>query len=87
MDARLLAVIGRLSEDLANLEKALTSTQLLLRELVKDARKNGKRLSRADATKLFLANQQPRWGGTTPWRALLREGDAGTQSGTCNQKK
>lgn len=75
MDARLIAVIERLSEDLANMEKALASTQAALQALIKDARKNGKHLSRDDATKLFLANQQPRWGGTAPWHARLREED------------
>lgn len=74
-DARLIAVIIRLSEDLANLEKAMASTQELLRSLVKEARKNGKHLSRANATQVFLANQQPRWGGTAPWRARLNEED------------
>lgn len=69
-DARLIAVIERLSEDLANLKKAMASTQETLRELIKDARKNGRHLSRNQATVLFLANQQPRWGGTAPWHAL-----------------
>lgn len=72
-DARLIAVIERLSEDLASLEKAMASTKEVLRELIKDARKNGKQLSQADATRVFLANQQPRWGGTAPWRARLNE--------------
>lgn len=69
MDARLIAVIERLSEDLAGLEKAMASTQDVLNELIRAARKNGKNLNKADATKLFLANQQPRWSGTAPWRA------------------
>lgn len=77
MDARLIAIIARLSEDLSNMEKALTHTQEVLRELVKDvrkeARKNGHRITRNEATMLFLANQQPRWSGTAPWRARHNE--------------
>lgn len=65
MDARLVAVIERLSEDLANLEKALAHTQTLLKDLVREVRRNGKsqekRLDTIQATQRFLANQQPRW--------------------------
>lgn len=75
MDARLIAMIAQLSEDLANVERALASTQAVLAELIRGARKNGGRLSKNDATKLFLANQQPRWSGTAPWHARLREND------------
>lgn len=74
MDAKLIAVIERLSEDLANMERALASTQAALRALIKDTRRNGRNLSRSDATKLFLAGQQPRWSGTAPWHAR-RESD------------
>lgn len=77
MDARLIAVITRLSEDLGNMEKALAHTQEVLRELVKNVRKetrqNGRRMTRNEANMLFLANQQPRWSGTAPWRARHNE--------------
>lgn len=80
MDARLMAVIDRLSEDLANLEKALAGTQELLRALAKEARRtakpNGRERRRLDAAQFFLANQQPRWSGTAPWRA--RQEDDGS---------
>lgn len=75
MDPRLIAVIAQLSNDLANMEKALASTQAALQALIKDARRNGRHLSKEDATMLFLANQQPRWSGTAPWHTRLREND------------
>ena len=77
MDERLIVIFTRLSEDLANLEKALSSTRELLLEMSKDVKKNGKtvekRLDTIQATQRFLANQQPRWQGTSPFRAMREE--------------
>ena len=77
-----MAVIDRLSEDLANLEKALVGTQELLRALAKEARRTAKpngrqteKEKRFNATQMFLANQQPRWSGTAPWRARREDDD------------
>lgn len=70
MDTRLIAVIDRLSEDLANLEKALIHTQELLKELVKEGRKNNKtvnkRLDTIQATQRFMANGHIRREGAFP---------------------
>ena len=82
MDARLIAVINRLGEDLGNLEKALTRTRELLKELVKEARKNGTQTSTPQTealgpAKRYIANQQPHRDGTYPRRAWqsYREND------------
>lgn len=64
MDERLLAAMERLSTDLSNLERALTSTQKFLRQLAKETHANGERLETIQATQRFLANQQPRRDGT-----------------------
>lgn len=79
MDARLLAVFNRLSEDLGNLEKALATTRTMLQALSKEMRaeampdKVAKR--NMTATRRFLANQQPRVNGTFLQRAWPREND------------
>ena len=80
MDAQLRALFDRLSEDLASLEKALNQTQALLKELAKEARKNGEaveqRLEGVEATQRFLAGQWSRRDGTFPWAGLRENDDA-----------
>lgn len=75
MDARLIAVIMKLSEDMAIMEKALAQTQELLKEVLKDDKDedNGKKHHRRRPR--YLAQQQPRWSGTRPWRVAPREND------------
>ena len=72
MDERLVAVIGRLESDLANLEKSMTHVQSILKELLKEIRQNGKtqseQLDAIQATQRFIAGQQPRRDGASPYR-------------------
>lgn len=74
-DARLIAVIMRLSEDLANMEKALARTQEVLRALIKETRQAREMLppdKQVPALQAFLAQQQPRLDGTFPKSAWIR---------------
>lgn len=65
MDAKLIALFERLSEDLANLAKVVAHYQDTMDKILHEVRKNGKaqekRLDTIQATQRFLANQQPRW--------------------------
>lgn len=77
VDSRLLAIITRLSEDLANIEKAMEHTRVLLHELSKDLSKDLSKNDKAEpppasAGSRFLAQQQPRQDGTFPNSAWVR---------------
>lgn len=79
MDARLTEIIARLDADVARLEEAMASMKEALISIAGVMRENDKalreRIDTVTATQLFLANQQPRWSGTAPWRARRPEGD------------